>query len=113
MKGNSSLEKNGLSDLFNQHYWDIVGNDITNMALDILNNNGNVSNLNQTYICLIFKTNKPTNPPDSKPISLCNVTIKIITKIIKNRIKPRLNQIISPLQSSFIPGRLIADNILC
>jgi hypothetical protein len=38
--------------------------------------------------------------------------LKIVTKIISNRIKHVLNDIISPQQSVFLPGRLITDNIL-
>jgi hypothetical protein len=38
--------------------------------------------------------------------------LKIITKTIANRIKHILNDIISPQQSDFLPGRLITDNTL-
>lgn len=55
MKGTNSHSPNGLSTYFYQHYWNIIGNDITNLALNILNNNSNVANLNQTYICCITK----------------------------------------------------------
>lgn len=35
----------------------------------------------------------------------------MLTKTIANRIKPFLNEIIKPVQSSFVPGRNILDNI--
>ena len=47
-----------------------------------------------------------------RPISLCNVLLKIITKTMVLRLKEVMNKLIRPAQSSFIPGRLSTDNIL-
>lgn len=37
---------------------------------------------------------------------------KTITEAIMNRLKPFLPQFVAPTQSSFIPGRIIVDNII-
>jgi len=47
-----------------------------------------------------------------RPISLCNVSYKIITKIIANKIKPLLHKLISPNQSGFMEKRQIIYNII-
>jgi hypothetical protein len=112
MKALAAPGPDGLPAMFFHNYWDIIGNDITNMALDILNNNGDPTSLNSTHICLIPKIPNPATPSDYRPISLCNVTLKIITKTLANRIKQILPNLISPNQSAFIQGRLITDNTI-
>nr|GEZ24877.1 reverse transcriptase [Tanacetum cinerariifolium] len=47
-----------------------------------------------------------------RPISLCNFVYRIISKIMANRLKPFIHCLISPQQSTFIPGRLIQDSMV-
>ena len=68
--------------------------------------------INKTFITLIPKSDNPESTNHFIPISLCNVSYKIIAKILANRIKQLLNKIISPLQGAFAPGKLINDNIM-
>ncbi|KAL0288419.1 UNVERIFIED_CONTAM: hypothetical protein Sangu_2659800 [Sesamum angustifolium] len=65
-----------------------------------------------TSIILISKNDSTQSWFELKPISLCNVTNKILSKLLYNKISQALPDLISPSQSGFVPGRLIADNIL-
>lgn len=56
--------------------------------------------------------NAPSSMNDFRPISFCNTTYKCITKIVASRLKTVLPDLISPSQSTFVPGRKIGDNIL-
>jgi hypothetical protein len=76
-------------------------------------NTGNLPTaINSTHIVLIPKINCPITPRDFRPISLCNVSYKIIAKSLANRIKNHLPQIIHPSQIAFVHGRHVASNII-
>ena len=102
----------GMCALFYQKAWVHVGNDVICKVLDILNNGGNVKELNHTFIALIPKKKNCETPADYRPISLCNVIYKLVSKVLANRLKKVLPEIIHESQSGFVPGRLITDNIL-
>lgn len=68
--------------------------------------------LNQTNICLIPKTDRPSDMTEFCPISLYNVSYKIFSKILSNRLKRILPTLISETQSAFVAKRLITYNIL-
>lgn len=63
-------------------------------------------------MCLIPKIDSLVSPKDYKPISLSNVSYKIISKILVERLKPWLHKIIFENQSTFISGRMITYNII-
>lgn len=61
---------------------------------------------------MLPKTKGAQSVEEFRPISLCNVSMKIITKVLANRLKVCLDEVISEFQSAFVKGRLISDNIL-
>ena len=68
--------------------------------------------LNQTNIFLIPKTERLTEMIKFRPISLCNVSYKVISKLMSKHLKKFLPKIISETQSAFVARRLITYNIL-
>lgn len=49
---------------------------------------------------------------DFRPISLCNVSYKVITKIVTQRLRGLMGRLIGSCQSSFVPNRQSGDNII-
>ena len=68
--------------------------------------------LNETLVTLIPRCNRPESLNNYKLISLCNSVYKIASKILVERIRPYLNKLVSPFQTTFVPGRKGLDNVL-
>ncbi|KAL9663020.1 hypothetical protein QQ045_027857 [Rhodiola kirilowii] len=102
----------GFPATFYQTNWDIVGRDVAKEVLSCLNGGELRPELNETLIMLVPKVKNVDRVEDLRPISLCNVVMKITTKVLANRLKEVLPEIISQSQGAFLGGRLITDNIL-
>ncbi|GMI90334.1 hypothetical protein HRI_002702700 [Hibiscus trionum] len=102
----------GFPALFYQKFWGIIGADISNFCLAILNGTAAMEEINNTQIVLIPKVDHPRNMIDFRPISLCNVIFKIVSKVLACRLAPMLEPCIDKAQGAFIPGRQISNNIM-
>lgn len=65
-----------------------------------------------SIISLIPKVPNPETINQLRPISFYNTVYKIITKILVNRLRPVMDYLIAPYQSSFILGRRASDNYI-
>lgn len=97
---------------FYQKYCGGGGDSVHNIVLSVLNNSHDPTPLNHTHLALIPKVKNPMSPTGFRPISLCNVSLRLITKTIAYRLKSHLPAVIDPCQSAFVPGRLITGNAL-
>jgi hypothetical protein len=102
----------GIHAVFYKRFWDLCGGEITTEVLQAVNSGVIPNGWNDTTIFLIPKVDDPELVSQFRPISLCNVIYKIISKMLALRLKGILPEIISPMQSAFVPGRLITDNVL-
>lgn len=102
----------GLHAGFFQHSWATVGDFVCKIVQEVFQSGSIPAYLNHTPVVLIPKCQSPEGINNFRPISLCNTTYKIITKLIVMKIRPFLDQIISPLQSAFVPGRRGMDNMI-
>lgn len=102
----------GMSPIFYQKYWDVVGSSVVNSVLQTLRTRVMPNGLNETFICLIPKVNCLQKITKFRPISLCNVVYKIVSKVLANRLKKNLFEVISEFQSAFVPRWQITNNVL-
>ena len=95
----------GFQAFFFQRFWPIVTEKVCNVALNVFHGHPLPEGLNETFITLIPKVPNVEFVTQLRPIGLCNVSYKLITKCIVQRRKHVLPDLISPVQSSFVPGR--------
>lgn len=86
----------GFTALFYQNAWDIIGEEVTTVILDVLNNKKELKEWNPTIVTLIPKSKEAKSIKEFRPISLCNASYKIIARAITNRFKYILGSIIDP-----------------
>lgn len=103
---------NYLPIIFFHKHWSSVKEGVVSTCLHILNEGGNFTPLNHTYIALILKVHKPRKVTDYIPISLCNVIYRIIAKTMVDSLSRSWMISLPLLKSACVPNRLIIDNII-
>ena len=112
VKGSSAPGEDGLTGIFYQRFWHIVGPGLVAEIQNFFQASIMPEGWNHTQISLLPKITNPSRMQDMRPISLCSVQYKIISKILCNRLKLILPDIISETQGAFVSRRIISDNIL-
>ncbi|XP_019198078.1 PREDICTED: uncharacterized protein LOC109191859 [Ipomoea nil] len=101
-----------LSPAFFQHFWPILGHDLSVFIINCVEHKQFPQGLNDSNIVLIPKKSVPEKVSDLRPIALCKVVYKVLAKMLANRLKGCLDNVVSQSQSAFIPNRLLTDNII-
>ncbi|XP_073023571.1 uncharacterized protein [Primulina eburnea] len=96
-----------------EHCWEIVHQDVFGAVLDFFQGSPMPQGFPPPPRSLLFPKSEGARAwSDFRPISLCNVTNKIISKLLYSRLRDVVERLVSPNQSGFVPGRMISDNIL-
>ena len=112
MDSNKTPGPNGFGPGFFKTFWPVITDDLFASVIEFFQHRRLIKVINHTFITLIPKSNSPSQTGHYRPISLCSIVYKVISKILTNRLRPLLDKLISPLQSAFIFGRSIHDNVL-
>lgn len=102
----------GFTVTFFKNHWDTIKKDYVRMVKNVFKNCKMGENTKSSHLALIPKDINPLSFNQFRPISLCNVSYKIVTKILANRLKNLLPNLISENQGGFVPHRQITDNVI-
>ncbi|GKD78976.1 RNA-directed DNA polymerase, eukaryota [Tanacetum coccineum] len=94
---------------FFRKYWAIVGPDFS-IAVEWFFEHGDFAiGCSSSFVALIPKVLDPKVVSDYRPISLIGSLYKVITKILASRLSMVISDLISDVQSAFLPNRQILD----
>jgi hypothetical protein len=91
-----ALGPDGFTALFYKKYWSVVRCAVLDCVWDFFLNKHLSREQNHTFITLVPKQSGSHSVNHFRPISLCNISYKIISKILANRLKDVLPKIIPP-----------------
>jgi hypothetical protein len=99
--------------LFYQRAWQIIKPEIMAVLTKLYVGDGRAfTKLNRALITLIPKRADAEEVGDFRPISLVHSFAKLFSKLLANRLRPKMEKLVSCNQSTFIQGRNLHDNFM-
>ncbi|XP_056848360.1 uncharacterized protein LOC130498784 [Raphanus sativus] len=92
--------------------WSIIGPEVTDAILEFFRSGKLLKQWNAANLVLIPKKPNASHPSEFRPISCLNTVYKVISKLLATRLQEILPLMVSKSQSAFLPGRLLAENVL-
>ncbi|KAG7546653.1 Zinc finger CCHC-type [Arabidopsis suecica] len=109
---NKTCGPDGYSAEFFTGCWSIIGPEVSEAVMEFFRSGKLLKQWNSTTLVLIPKSTNAVRTTDFRPISCLNTVYKVISKLLSTRLQWLLPQVISPSQSAFMPGRILAENVL-
>jgi hypothetical protein len=97
---------------FYQACWNIIKDDLMAMFVEFHVVKLPLHSLNFGTIILLLKCREASHIKQYRSICLLNVSFKFFTKVATNRISQVAQKVISPSQTTFIPGRNIMEGVI-
>lgn len=92
--------------------WSVIGPENTEAILEFFRTCKLLKQWNSANLVLIPKKPNASLTTDFRPISCLNTVYKVISKLLASRLKEILPLMVSKSQQAFLPGQLLAENVL-
>jgi hypothetical protein len=99
----------GFNGLFLKKCWQYIKGDFYFLCSQFYDGHVNLECINTSYITLVPKMDSPQTVNDYRPISLMNISLKLITKILADRLQLVILRLVHQNQYGFIRSRTIQD----
>ena len=97
---------------FYQVFWEVIKNDLIDLFTEFSAGSLPLYSRNFGTIILLPKLSEAIKIQQYRPICLLNVSFKIFTKVATNRLVKVAHKVISPTQTTFLPGRNIMEGVV-
>ncbi|GJX45301.1 RNA-directed DNA polymerase, eukaryota [Tanacetum coccineum] len=94
---------------FFHKFWSTIGPDFCLAVEWFFKHHSFSKGCNSSFVALIPKKNDPRFVSDYRPISLIGSLYKVVTKVLATRLSLVISDLISDVQSAFLPNRQILD----
>jgi hypothetical protein len=99
----------GFNGMFTKRCWQINKNNFYSLCEEFYNGSTNLKCINNSYITLVPKVSNPETVSDYRPISLLNISLKLLTKVLANRLQLVILKLVYNNQYGFIRTCTIQD----
>nr|GEX79583.1 RNA-directed DNA polymerase, eukaryota [Tanacetum cinerariifolium] len=106
---NKSSGLDGFTFEFFRKFWVVVGPHFCTAVEWFFDHASFPIGCNSSFIALIPKSLEPKTVGDYRPISLIGCLYKVVTKILATRLSSVISDLVSDVQTAFLPNRQILD----
>lgn len=99
----------GFNGKFMKSCWQVIKYDFYALCEEFYSGMINLECINSSFITLVPKVSNPETMSDFRPISLLNVSLKLLTKILADRLQSVIIKLVHKNQYGFIKSRTIQD----